>query len=162
MVTFNVLFLGETDTGKASIIDVIAGQGEGRTSPCSDTREVQLDNKTFLLHTAPSLEPKSETTSAVAVKQRYQDLLRDLRKNGGPHLLVYCLDGSHSTSWIEATHDAISSCFTLPFSIPTIAVVTGVRGLAQQESWWSNNQTLFTNQAVRFVGHAFIPVMSHD
>ncbi|KAF8836429.1 hypothetical protein BDN67DRAFT_332982 [Paxillus ammoniavirescens] len=163
MATFDILFLGETDIGK-NIIDVIAGQGEGGTppngaggsTPRSDVREVQLDNKTFRLHIAPSL------VSVVAAKQRFQDLLRDLRKNGGPHLLVYCIDGSQSTSWIEATHGAISSCFTLPFSIPTVAVVTGVWDLAQQESWWSDNQTLFANQGVRFAGHAFIPMMSHD
>jgi predicted GTPase len=159
MATLNILFLGETDMGKNSIIDVIAGQGEGRTSPNgaggptprSDVREVQFDNKTFLLHIAPT-----------GAKQRFQDLLRDLRKNGGPHLLVYCLDGSQSTSWIEATHSDISSCFTLPFSIPTVAVVTGVWDLAQQEIWWSDNQTLFADRGVRFAGHAFIPMMSHD
>ncbi|KAF9222611.1 P-loop containing nucleoside triphosphate hydrolase protein [Gyrodon lividus] len=172
ITTFNILFLGETGIGKTSIIDLIAGQGGEEISPDGasgrtghndhDAREVTLDNKTFLLRASPSLELANGTVSAAAAKQLFQDLLPDLRKNGAPHLLVYCLNASHSTSWIEETHSNISSCFTLPSRVPVVAVVTGVRDLAQQESWWSKNNTLFTNQWPSFVGHAFIPMMSHN
>ncbi|KAF8557983.1 hypothetical protein OG21DRAFT_79854 [Imleria badia] len=161
MAALNVLFLGETNIGESSIINLIAGSGEQKRTPRhagrrDDARSIALDGKIFILHTPPMDEPMSPA----AVEEGIQNTLTDLRRNGGVHLLVYCMNALHSPKWIHEIHRTIVSYSTPPLRIPAVAVVTGMSDTAQQESWWSSNEDAFAEQGPRFDGHAFIQMMN--
>jgi GTP-binding protein EngB required for normal cell division len=160
MATLNVLFLGETNIGESSIIDLIAGPGEQKRTRRNagrrgDVRSVALDGKIFILHTPPTTESMSP-----AAPREIPNTLMDLRKNGGVHLFVYCMNAIHSTKWIHEIHHTIVSYSTPSPRIPAVAVVTGMSDMAQQESWWSSNQDAFAEQGPRFDNHAFIQMMT--
>ncbi|KAI9572105.1 P-loop containing nucleoside triphosphate hydrolase protein [Boletus coccyginus] len=151
MAASNVLFLGETNIGECSIIDLVAGPGEQKRTPrhagrCDDVCSVALDGKVFILHASPT----NGTMSQI------QNTLTDLRKNGGVHLLVYCMNALHSTKWIHEIHRVIVSYSTPSPPIPTVAVVAGMSNVAQQDGWWSSNEDAFAEQGSRFDDHAFI------
>ncbi|KAG9316423.1 hypothetical protein JVU11DRAFT_2457 [Chiua virens] len=167
MATLNVLFLGETHIGESSILDLAAGAAEqNRTlrhtshhALGDDVRSVTLNDKMFILYATPT----SESSSPVALREGIQNTLMALRKNGGVHLLVYCLDASHPTRWIHEMHHTITSYPALSSSrIPAVAVITGLSVVAQQEAWWTNNEDALTEQGLRFDDHAFIPMMTHN
>ena len=94
-----------------------------------------------------------------ATLREIQNTLTDLRANGGVHLLVYCINALHSTKWIHEIHRTIVPYPTPSPRIPAVAVVTGMSDVAQQESWWSNNEDALAEQGPRFDDHAFIRVM---
>ena len=155
MAALNVLFLGETNIGDSSIIDLIAGPGEQKRTPREDVRSVALDGKVFILHASPT----TESMSLVSPRE-IPNTLTDLRTNGGVHLLVYCMNAIHSTKWIHEIHRTIVSYSTPSPRIPAVAVVTGMSDVTQQESWWSSNEDAFAEQGPRFDGHAFIRMMT--
>ena len=70
-------------------------------------------------------------------------------------LLVYCINALHSTKWIHEIHRTIVPYPTPSPRIPPVAVVTGMSDVAQQESWWSNNEDAFAEQ-----GHALMTMHS--
>ena len=74
-------------------------------------------------------------------------------------LLVYCMNALQSTKWIHEIHRTIVPYPTPSPRIPAVAVVTGMSDVAQQESWWSNNEDAFAKQGPRFDDHAFIWMM---
>lgn len=150
MAASHVLFIGETNIGECSIIDLVAGPGEQKRTPrhagrCDDVCSVALDGKVFILHASPN-----------GTMSQIQNTLTDLRKNGGVHLLVYCMNALHSTMWIHEIHRVIVSYSTPSPPIPTVAVVAGMSDVAQQDSWWSSNEDAFAEQGSRFDDHAFI------
>ena len=160
MTALNVLFLGRTNIGEISIIDLIAGPGEQKRTPRhagrrEDVRSVALDGKLFILHAPPTNESMSP-----AAQREIQNTLTDLGKNGGVHLLVYCMNALHSTKWIHEIHRTIVSYSTPSPRIPTVAVVAGMSDVAQQESWWSSNEDAFAEHGPRFDDHAFIRMMT--
>ena len=75
-------------------------------------------------------------------------------------LLVYCMNALRSTKWIHEIHRTIVPYPTPSPRIPAVAVVTGMSDVAQQESWWSNNEDTFAEQGPRFDDHAFIRTMT--
>lgn len=162
--TLNVLFLGETNIGESSIVDLITGPREqkrtprhaGRRTLGDDVRNVTLDGKIFKLHASPM----NESMATVALREGIQNTMMDLRRNGGIHLLVYCMNALHSPLWIHEVHRAIPSNSTLSPRIPAVAVVTGMSDVAQQENWWSNIEGVLTNQGLHFDDHAFIRMMT--
>ena len=161
MAALNVLFLGETNMGESSILDLIAGSGEQKRIPPhtgrrDDARSIALDGKIFILHPPPT----DESMSPATVREGIQNRMTELRSNGGVHLLVYCMNAFHSTRWIHEIHCTIISYTTWSLRIPAVAVVAGVSDTAQQESWWSSNEDAFAEQGPRFDDHAFIEMMS--
>ncbi|KAH0827571.1 P-loop containing nucleoside triphosphate hydrolase protein [Lanmaoa asiatica] len=161
MATLNVLFLGETNMGESSIIDLIAGPREQkRTLPHAGRpalgNNVALDGKIFTLYASPT----SESISPVVLREGIQKTLTDLRRNGGIHLLVYCMNALHSTLWIHEIHRTISSYSTPSPPIPMVAVIAGMSDVVQQESWWSGNEGALAYQGLHFDDHAFIRMMA--
>ncbi|KAG6378118.1 hypothetical protein JVT61DRAFT_13803 [Boletus reticuloceps] len=161
MAASNILFLGETNIGEYSIIDLIAGQAEQSRTPRhaghrDDVRSITLDGKLFMLHTLPT----NASMSPAVLTEGIQNTLTDLRRNGGVHLIVYCMHASHSTSWILEIHRTILFYPTPLLRIPAVAVVSGMSDVAQQESWWSSNEDAFVEQGFRFDDHAFIRMMA--
>jgi len=160
MVTSNVLFLGETNLGNISIIDLIAGSEKQESTPhpvnhralVGDVRHssVTLHGKVFMLYALPAAT--NETASTPALWEGIEKLFR----TEGVHLLVYCMTASHSTSWIHHTRDAIASCSNPSLRIPTVAVISGPYDEVEQENWWSSNQDAFANQGPRFDDHAVV------
>ncbi|KAF8441424.1 hypothetical protein L210DRAFT_3537164 [Boletus edulis BED1] len=148
MAALNILFLGETNIGEYSIIDLIAGQAEQNRTPHhagrrDDVRSITLDGKLFMLHALPT----NASMSPAVLTEGIQNTLTDLRRNGGVHLIAYCMHASHSTSWILEIHRAIVFYPTPLLRIPAVAVVSGMSDVAQQERF-------------RFDDHAFIRMMA--
>lgn len=167
MAGLNVLFLGETNLGEGSIIDLITGSREQRRAPRHAGRRalgdevrsvaVTLGGKKFKLHVSPT----SESTSPVAPRERIQHILTDLCSNGGVRLLVYCMNfASHSNPWIHEMHRTITSNSILPSRIPTVAVIVGMSDVVQQDNWWSRNEGVLANQGLHFDAHTFIQMMT--
>lgn len=163
----NVLFLGETNIGESSIIDLVAGPREQKTTPLHsarralgyDARSVTLDGKIFKLHASPA----SESMTPVALRKGIQNTLMNLRRNGGIHLLVYCVNALHSILWIHEIHRTIASTGNSTASplIPAVVAVAGMSDVDRQESWWSRNEGALANQGLwHFDDHAFIPMMT--
>lgn len=164
MATLNVLFIGETNIGESSIIDLIAGPVEQKRTPShagrraldDDMRSVTLDGKKFTLYASSA----SESMSAVAPKEGIQEMLVFLRRNGGVHLLVYCMNASHPIKCIHEIHRTIVANSVPSTRIPAVAVIVGVPHVAQQESWWSSTEDALADQGPRFDDHTFIRMMT--
>lgn len=95
--------------------------------------------------------------SSAALRERIQNVLS---RDGGVHLLVYCMNALHPTKWIHEIHRTIGSYSTPSPRIPAVAVVDGMSDMAQQERWWSRNEDAFAEQGPRFDDHAFIRMMT--
>ena len=174
----NVIFIGETGSGKSSIINLIAGHSlavVARDSrPCTSafaSYDVSIKGRTYRLWDTPGLggnpyswlSPDSWVSrrSARATKDSVlKRFLRERRRRGELDLLVLCVRGGRANAAMSRTYSVFCRA-SRQVVIPVVIAVTHLeRAQPTMEQWWLNNERELGRLGLLFDGHACLTCLS--
>jgi len=158
----HIIFIGETGSGKSSVINLIAGRPYAPVSssanPCTDQfshYDVTIGGTSYRLWDTPGLNPPS------GAKDRRRSLTKFLQeKNNNNHLdlLVLCIKGnrvSKVTSQVYTTFCGASR----EFGIPVVIAKTHLeKEQPSMEEWWKRNEQNL--RALKVDGYACLTSLS--
>lgn len=158
----HVVFIGETGSGKSSVINLFADRECAATSsdatPC--TRDfvpcdVSVDGITYRLWDTPGLNEASiglfrRSTKINSLKR----FLRERYHSGELDLLVFCVRGSRASEGMSRTYKIFGHA-TRQFAIPVVVAITHLeRKQPTMDAWWQDNERTLMNLGLAFDGHA--------
>lgn len=99
---------------------------------------------------------------AEIAEQNLKQLLRDLSRAHGIHLLVYCVRASRLRKTLLGNYNLFYSAICRK-KVPIVAVVTGLENYeGQMADWWDANETEFATLKMHFDGHACVTTLNVD
>lgn len=151
--TRNVILFGETNSGKTSIINMIARTSVAPIS--NDLRgthdctvyPIQLGELEYAVYDTPGIDATALGTDPVT------KLVEDLQH--GVCLLVFCMRG-RVTEDAAAIYQHFRSLFK---KVPVLAVITGLEHEDPMESWWTKNHSVFDKNDMSFIDHACVTTL---
>ncbi|KAF8123355.1 P-loop containing nucleoside triphosphate hydrolase protein, partial [Boletus edulis] len=171
----NVIFMGETGSGKSSIINLIAGHNRAAVSndgmPCTVhfmPYEVSLEGRTYLLWDTPGLTKASESKSRSFRRLRVtqvpeyslESFLQERCRREELDLFVLCMQGNR----VSAETLRIYEIFCRAGRQTTIPLVVAVTRLERikptMDAWWQNNEKELAKRSMVFDGHACVTCLS--
>lgn len=165
--TYNIVFFGETGSGKSSLVNLITGKHEARTSPdamgCTPEptvyeHDIVTQDNTFkvqLFDTAGLDEGYQGTVPIMQGQKDLKTLLKTLKKHRGIHLLVYCALGTKDALALQRNYKLLQS--KVKGKVPIVLVVTALEEREpDMEDWWRNNEKSISTLGMNFAGHACI------
>ena len=168
----NVVFIGETGSGKSSIINLIADHSHAVVSPdatpCTNdfaVYDVTIRGRMHRLWDTPGLNVPSgfsrlfrRKTSATRSIRRF---LQERRRHGELDLLVFCVRGNSRASDAMAKAYKIFCRATRQVAIPVVIAITHLeRAQPTMGAWWQDNERRFGNLGLVFDGHACLTCLS--
>jgi len=175
MSTRNIIIAGESGVGKSSLVNLILG--ETRALASNDAGGITLDmtrhpatifGHSYYLWDTPGL---NEGTNGNVPSKRAEEILRNLliqlEKTHGTHLLILCFRGTKITKAMQQIYMVIKGiCAKVSCHIPVAAVITELEKMAPtqdgMENWWTNNQSMLTDYGMKFAGHACITTLPDE
>lgn len=166
----NVIFIGETGSGKSSVINLIAGHNYAGVSPdatpCTTTfapYEVPIEGRTYRLWDTPGLNKASgfrlfgrSNTTRESIKK----FLQERRRRGELDLLVFCVGGSRAHEGMARAYKIFCRA-TRQIATPVVIAITHLeRQQPTMDSWWQINERALGNLGLVFDGHACITCLS--
>lgn len=157
-----MIVFGETGTGKSSLINMISGRNDAKTSNSATgctydstphTANLSDGSSITLWDTAGLNEGEKGT---VTPKESIVNLYRLMRRlEGGVCLLVYCVRGPRIQENTVRNYKLFYSAFCQE-KVPVVLVVTGLEEEEPMDAWWDRNQRAFEKQKMRFSAHACV------
>ncbi|KAI6000767.1 P-loop containing nucleoside triphosphate hydrolase protein [Pisolithus albus] len=175
MSTRNVVIVGESGVGKSSLINLILG--EARVLASNDAVGVTLETTrhpttifqhSYYLWDTPGLNEGTQgSLASKRVEEILRNLLMQLDKAHGVHLLVICFRGTKVTRTMQQTYMSITGiCSKVSQNIPVAAVITELEKFGDSpeamEVWWENNQNGLSAYGMDFAGHACITTLTDE
>ncbi|KAN0091363.1 hypothetical protein V8E55_004929 [Tylopilus felleus] len=166
----NIVVFGESGVGKSSLINQIAGRSIAATSSgakgCTFRHrkyELQVDDTPYAIWDTSGLDEGTYgTVPAEIAEEHLKQLLRDLTRANGIHLLVYCIRASRLRKTLLNNYNLFYSAICRK-KVPIVAVVTGLENYeGEMEDWWAANETEFTMLKMHFDGHACVTTLNPD
>lgn len=166
----NIVVFGETGVGKSSLINLIAGRSIAATSSnakgCTfhhKKYELQVDDTPYAIWDTAGLDEGTYgTVPAEIAEVNLKQLLRDLSRADGVHLLVYCIRASRLRKTLLSNYNLFYSAICRK-KVPIVVVVTGLENYEEEmEDWWAANQTEFAPLKMHFDGHACVTTLNID
>ncbi|KAF7979189.1 hypothetical protein HWV62_43110 [Athelia sp. TMB] len=157
----NVIIFGEAGAGKSSLINLIRDDNAATSTSSADgctfeskSYDVTIGDTNIRLWDTVGLSEGDfgnvDTKRAIAGLYSLATHLQN-----GVSLLVYCIRGRITQATV--TNYMMFYKGICQTQVPIVLVITG---LEQQEpnmeSWWKENEQDFTNEGMKFVGHACI------
>jgi predicted GTPase len=167
----NVVFIGETGSGKSSVINLIAGRDHTVVSPdatpCTSnfaSYDVSIKGNPYRLWDTPGLNEASGFFKSfrrkTLVTGSLKGFLQEKRRRGELDLLVFCVRGGRA-------HTAMSRAYTIfcratrRIAIPVVIAITHLeRVQPTMEAWWQNNERELGDLGLLFDGHACLTCLS--
>ena len=152
------------------MINLIAGQSIAATSNdvqgCTFRHtkyELQVEDTPYAIRDTPGLDEGTHGTVPAKIAEVYlKQLLRDLSKVNGIHLLVYCIMGARLCKTSLSNYNLFYSAICRK-KVPIVAVVTGLEKYeGEMEDWWTANETGLAMLKVHFDGHACVTTLDAD
>lgn len=175
MSTRNVVIVGESGVGKSSLINLILG--EARVLASNDAVGVTLEitrhptticQHSYYLWDTPGLNEGTQgNIASKRVEEILRNLLTQLEKAHGVHLLIICFRGTRVTRTMQQTYMTITGiCSKVSQNIPVAAVITELEKIGnspgEMEVWWENNQKGLLAYGMDFTGHACITTLTDE
>ncbi|KAF8552195.1 hypothetical protein OG21DRAFT_1523937 [Imleria badia] len=166
----NIVVFGESGVGKSSLVNLIAGGSIAATSSgakgCTfhhKKYELQVDDTPYAIWDTAGLDEGSYgTVPAEIAEEHLKQLLRDLNRANGIHLLVYCIRATRLRKTLLSNYNLFYSAICRK-KVPIVAVVTGLENYEEEMAdWWNANETEFAMLKMHFDGHACVTTLNAD
>ena len=166
----NIVVFGESGVGKSSLINLIAGRSIAATSSgakgCTFRHkkyELQVDDTPYAIWDTAGLDEGAYgTVPAEIAEEHLRQLLRDLTRAHGIHLLVYCVRASRLRKTLLSNYNLFYSAICRK-KVPIVVVVTGLENYEEEmQDWWTANETEFATLKMHFDGHACVTTLNAD
>ncbi|KAG9316431.1 hypothetical protein JVU11DRAFT_2465 [Chiua virens] len=162
----NVVLFGEMGVGKSSVVNLILGHDEARTSSgavsCTlDARpyDVTVRGQEFRIFDTVGLnEPQSlsDPDNLIAAINKAYGLVKYLSETGGISLLVFCVRRGRITVNTQQNYKLFHD-FLCYQKVPVAIIVTNLEHHEpNMEDWWQDNESHFTQCGIDTIGHACI------
>jgi len=175
--TRHVVFIGETGSGKSSVINLIAGRECATVSPdampCTGdfaSYEVSMEERTYRLWDTPGLnKPASgflnlksmfgrRATSTTGSLKRF---LQERHRHGELDLLVFCVQGGRASEGMSKAYRMFCHA-TRQIGIPVVIAITRLeKTQPTMDVWWDENEGSLGNLGLIFDGQACITCLLH-
>ncbi|KAG1724238.1 P-loop containing nucleoside triphosphate hydrolase protein [Suillus lakei] len=165
--TRNVVILGESGVGKSSLINLIMGQDVAETSVDAlaitvdaAPYDVTISGQCFRLWDTAGLNEGSEgrVPAPVAVNKLTQ-ILGNLNKGDGVHLLVHCVRGTRVTRAMRTSYQMFLSAIGHS-KVPIVIVATCLEDrLPVMTEWWDQNKDQLAKYGMHFSGYACVTTL---
>ncbi|KAH0828062.1 P-loop containing nucleoside triphosphate hydrolase protein [Lanmaoa asiatica] len=166
----NIVVFGEGGVGKSSLINLIAGRSIAATSSSAKgctfhhkKYELQVDDTPYAIWDTAGLDEGTYGTLPAEIAEgNLKQLLRDLTRANGIHLLVYCVRASRLRKTLLNNYNLFYSAICRK-KVPIVAVVTGLENYeGQMADWWDANETEFASLKMHFDGRACVTTLDAD
>ena len=166
----NIVVFGESGVGKSSLINLIVGRSIAATSSgakgCTFDHkkyELQVDDTQYAIWDTAGLDEGAYgTVPAEIAEEHLKQLLRDLTRANGIHLLVYCVRATRLRKTLLSNYNLFYSAICRK-KVPIVAVVTGLENYEEEMAdWWIANETEFASLKMHFDGHACVTTLNAD
>jgi GTP-binding protein EngB required for normal cell division len=167
--TINIIIFGETDVGKSSVINLIAGKEIAKVSSdvdgctmASTPYNFILGQKNIRIFDTVGLEDPQMGFNAyfAAIEKAYQ-LILSLSEASGVHLLLFCRRGGRVTATDQSNYRMFRE-FLCNNKVPVALVLTGLEREVRMENWWERNESNVEKYGIRSIGHACITAARGD
>ncbi|KAF8123358.1 hypothetical protein EV363DRAFT_1180290, partial [Boletus edulis] len=160
----NVIFIGETGSGKSSIINLFADRDHAAVSndsgPCTThfvSSEVTVEGRTYRLWDTPGFNQATNlgllrrfTHASGSPLSRF---LRDRYSCGELDLLVLCVAGNRAHAGMSRVYKLL--CRETRRTTPVVIAVTHLEKFQPtMDAWWQNNEKELASRGMLFDGHA--------
>ncbi|KIJ10293.1 hypothetical protein PAXINDRAFT_86255, partial [Paxillus involutus ATCC 200175] len=167
----NIILFGESDVGKSSVINLIAGKEIAKVSSdvddctmASTAYDLTVDNKSIRIFDTVGLEePEMGVNGYLAAIEKAYQLILSLSEAGGVHLLLLCLRAGRMaiTATVESNYRLFCE-FLCRNKVPIALVFTGLEREARMEDWWERNRSNIMKYGIHSTGHACITTVRDD
>ncbi|KAF9222664.1 kinase-like protein [Gyrodon lividus] len=162
----NIIFFGETGTGKSSAINLISGSNVADVSndagACTRTiacYETTIRGAAFKLWDTRGLgEGFFDFLFRGSSEGELKKFLRARHQNGELDLLVYCVRGSRAHDALVKNYNTFCA-ITRRLAAPVVIVVTNLERENNMDGWWERNEPSLQNLGMEFDGHACIAAL---
>ncbi|CAG8701357.1 2325_t:CDS:2, partial [Acaulospora colombiana] len=157
----NIIVLGETGSGKSSVINMLHGSREAKVSNGAkgetfknECYEKVLRERTINVFDTVGLDEGDQGTCAAeqAIRNLY-GLIRQLEN--GVNLLVYILRAPRITKTDQTNYDLFYKQLCCS-AVPIVLVVTGLEDEEDMGKWWFDNENIFNDYGMKFAESACI------
>ncbi|KAG2030670.1 P-loop containing nucleoside triphosphate hydrolase protein [Suillus americanus] len=160
----NIVLFGLAGAGKSSLVNLMAGENEARTS--SDMRSctlhwqkyaIKIDNKSYnVFDTAALKEPQLGIQQYFDAVENSYALIQNLERQGGIDLLLFCIRAGRLTPTLQTNYRLFHE-FLCDKKVPIVVVITYLENeVGEMDDWWNRNRGVFDEQEVHVAGHACI------
>ncbi|KAG1719354.1 hypothetical protein EDB19DRAFT_1972870 [Suillus lakei] len=159
--------LQQSKVGKSSLINLIIGRKEAKTSPdvfesTVDTTsyDVTIRGQHFKLWDTPGLnEGSGGRVPAALAANKLTKFLGDLNKRDGIHLLVNCVRGTRVTKAARSNYQTFLSAIGHS-KVPIVIVATGLEDFRPvMTEWWNQNKDQLAKYRMNFSGYACVTTL---
>ncbi|KAI6033552.1 P-loop containing nucleoside triphosphate hydrolase protein, partial [Pisolithus microcarpus] len=165
----NVIIFGEAGVGKSSLVNLIIGSNQAKTSSDAECPqrnqeyEVTVDNRKFRIWDTVGLDSLTVNRLPTASAERLlKQLLSQLFKRGELDLLIYCVRAARATEALVRHYRTFYSTIC-EGAVPVVVVVTCLENArGEMDNWWTRNEEKFRKCGMLFAGHACVTTLGEE
>lgn len=166
----NIIFIGETGTGKSSAINLLLETGASAhvsndSQPCtlvSASYETTLNGARYTLWDTRGLGEgysfRSIFRFRASPERELKKFLKERHQRREIDLLVYCVRGSRATQASVRYYDSICA-ITRRLAAPVVVVVSHLERVADMEDWWNRNSSDLKKSKMEFDDHVCVTTL---
>ncbi|KAF8123363.1 hypothetical protein EV363DRAFT_1180220, partial [Boletus edulis] len=167
----HVIFMGETGSGKSSLIGMIADNNHALVSPDGRPRtspfvsyDVSIEGRTYRLWDSPGFTKASQSWLLrrfnQATESSLQLFLQERHRRGQLDLFVLCMRGNRTPAEMSKIYDIFRRT-NRHTTIPVVVAVTHLEKVKPtMDAWWQNHKRELADRGVVFDGHACLTCLS--
>ncbi|KAG2036966.1 P-loop containing nucleoside triphosphate hydrolase protein [Suillus americanus] len=158
-----IVLFGETGAGKSSLVNLMAGREVAYTSPDMQRATlrwneyaINFDGNSYTVFDTIGLEePQLGINEYLESVENAYKLIRELDKQGGIDLLLFCVRAGRVTSTLQSNYRLFNE-FLCEKKVPIVLAITNLEREKKMEDWWDRNKDTFGRYQIQVAGHACI------